>query len=205
MSMELLSIQSFVNCSVNRLFVSGRRINTWQSAHRILRMLINPATAGSEMSAESRSLEPVCFDCGLSYESSRWADLVVSNEVWAQIAPFEGNGLLCANCMVGRCTRLGIKDPTAKFTSGPFATSSDAGLMSPEGDERPTEHANASLTQEIESLRASLANEKEAREKLEFELAARDVNDPALDEAIDKMQEGFKILQQHKSKRRKTT
>jgi septal ring factor EnvC (AmiA/AmiB activator) len=159
------------------------------------------------MSAESRSLEPVCFDCGLSYESSRWADLVVSNEVWAQIAPFEGNGLLCANCMVGRCTRLGIKDPTAKFTSGPFATNSDAGLKSEatRSDDPTAEDKIASLTQQLESLRASLANEKEAREKLEFELAARDVNDPALDEAIDKMQEGFKILQQHKSKRRKTT
>jgi hypothetical protein len=98
-----------------------------------------------------------------------------------------------------------VRDQIISVLQALKATSSDAGLRSPQGDERPTEDANASLTQELESLRASLANEKEAREKLEFELAARDVNDPALDEAIDKMQEGFKILQQHQSKRRKTT
>jgi len=54
------------------------------------------------------------------------------------------------------------------------ATPSDAGLKSPEGDERPTEHADVSLTQEIESLRASLANEKEANQWKLISEAPRD-------------------------------
>lgn len=62
-----------------------------------------------------------CHDCGLPYKDWRFADFVVSDNVWAQIGPTGGEGgILCVNCMVGRCRQEGLVDPQAGFTSGPF-------------------------------------------------------------------------------------
>ena len=64
-----------------------------------------------------------CYDCGLEYGSSSWADVVVSNDVWKRISPTgDGGGLLCFNCMVRRLEELGLRDVFCKITSGPFAT-----------------------------------------------------------------------------------
>lgn len=65
---------------------------------------------------------PGCFDCGLPYDDDGFCDLVTTNDVWAVIAPDNGNGLLCPNCMCRRARRAGIDRAEAKFVSGPFAT-----------------------------------------------------------------------------------
>jgi hypothetical protein len=63
-----------------------------------------------------------CADCELPYSDDGWADFVVSHETWDKLTAEDGAGLLCANCMVRRATRLGIEDRAARFTSGPFAS-----------------------------------------------------------------------------------
>ncbi len=72
---------------------------------------------------------PKCADCELPYTDLGFADLVVSNEVWKQIAPSgDGNGLLCPTCICRAAARLGLVDPTAKFRSGPFTSHSEPSL-----------------------------------------------------------------------------
>lgn len=67
------------------------------------------------------SYQPLCcYDCGRVYSSDAWIEAVVSNDVWARIAPTEGNGMLCINCMAIRCVRLELKDVPVKITAGPF-------------------------------------------------------------------------------------
>lgn len=63
-----------------------------------------------------------CFDCGRPY--SLGPDLVLPNDVWAQIAPNPPDGgVLCPNCIHDRLValRMPIGSVRAKFTSGPMA------------------------------------------------------------------------------------
>jgi len=46
-----------------------------------------------------------CFDCGMAYGEDDWIDTVLPNEQWETIFP-KGNGLLCANCIIKRASKL---------------------------------------------------------------------------------------------------
>jgi hypothetical protein len=65
---------------------------------------------------------PWCFDCGLAYEDDGWFDATVPNHVWAQIAPVNGDGLLCVTCMARRCETHGLENILLRIQSGPFYT-----------------------------------------------------------------------------------
>lgn len=60
-----------------------------------------------------------CYDCGLPYGSKKWADFVVSDELWEKIS--KGDSLLCVNCMILRAEIMALENCEGKFTSGPFA------------------------------------------------------------------------------------
>lgn len=47
-----------------------------------------------------------CFDCGLPYGTDDWLDLSLPHDQWAMIAPVNGSGVLCANCIVRRASKL---------------------------------------------------------------------------------------------------
>ena len=47
----------------------------------------------------------VCYDCGMDYGGADWIDTVLPNEQWKTIFP-EENGILCANCIVKRASKL---------------------------------------------------------------------------------------------------
>lgn len=61
-----------------------------------------------------------CYDCGLPYTDSGFADLVVPHDVWRRISP-TGNegGLLCPTCLVRAASVAGVQC-RAVFRSGPF-------------------------------------------------------------------------------------
>lgn len=61
-----------------------------------------------------------CDDCELPYESSAFADFVVSDATWAALTAADGAQILCVKCMTRRAALLGITAEGA-FTSGPFA------------------------------------------------------------------------------------
>lgn len=46
-----------------------------------------------------------CFDCGMVYGGDDWVDTVLANEQWRMIFP-EKNGVLCANCIIKRASKL---------------------------------------------------------------------------------------------------
>lgn len=46
-----------------------------------------------------------CLDCGMEYGGEDWIDTVLPNEQWETIFP-EGNGILCANCIIKRASKL---------------------------------------------------------------------------------------------------
>lgn len=72
-----------------------------------------------------------CADCGRPYSAG--PDLVVSDADWKRIAPRpDGGGILCPNCMNDRFEKIGATAVSARFTSGPFALTSQLG-----GAERP--------------------------------------------------------------------
>jgi len=61
-----------------------------------------------------------CHDCGLAYSDAGFQDLVVPNEVWAQISPTgDEGGMLCPTCLARRCAMAGI-ETRAVWRSGPF-------------------------------------------------------------------------------------
>ena len=67
-----------------------------------------------------RRTQPCCFDCGRRYgDEYGFPDLIVPDDVWAKIAPDEGNGLLCPSCMCRRLYLVGIRCK-GRFTSGPL-------------------------------------------------------------------------------------
>ena len=71
-----------------------------------------------------------CGDCGLDYNDPGFADLVVPNDVWAQISPTgDEGGLLCPTCMVRAAVKAGTRT-SAVFRSGPFADT----LKEPDND-----------------------------------------------------------------------
>ena len=68
--------------------------------------------------------EPVaaCADCGLSYDDSGWADVVVPDILWAMISPTGGEGgLLCFTCMNRRLSGFRESNVPFQIASGPFA------------------------------------------------------------------------------------
>lgn len=60
-----------------------------------------------------------CTDCLLLYSDPGWADFVVADAVWQQIAP--DGGVLCATCMFRRMRAKGIEHAEGRFTGGPCA------------------------------------------------------------------------------------
>lgn len=75
-----------------------------------------------ERVADLQSSRPLCcYDCGRRYEKG--PDLIVSREDWEKIAPTDGEGVLCPNCMHDRFVALGVPTGSvcARFKSGPFA------------------------------------------------------------------------------------
>lgn len=97
-------------------------VDLWTEPHRPFTPRCQTCGAKHYPPCEDRDLRPACFDCGLFYESLAFQDLVVPDDVWALISPTShGGGLLCPNCLIRRCAEAGI-ECTAKFTSGPFAT-----------------------------------------------------------------------------------
>lgn len=70
--------------------------------------------------SEARRMQIACYDCGRGYgEEYGFPDFVVPHDVWAKIAPDDGNGLLCPSCMIRRMSLLGLKGVKGVFTSGP--------------------------------------------------------------------------------------
>ena len=47
----------------------------------------------------------MCHDCGMKYGGDDWVDTVLTTEQWAMIFP-EYNGILCANCIIKRASKL---------------------------------------------------------------------------------------------------
>ena len=43
--------------------------------------------------------EPWCHDCGVAYESSHYKHKIIPDDEWKKIAPKDGEGLLCADCI----------------------------------------------------------------------------------------------------------
>lgn len=63
-----------------------------------------------------------CFDCGLPYESARFPDLVIPDEIWRAISPTgDEGGLLCPNCISARLEISGFTNVPARFRSGAMA------------------------------------------------------------------------------------
>lgn len=62
-----------------------------------------------------------CHDCGRPYgDQFGFPDLVLPNDVWAQISPTgDEGGMLCPSCIVRRCVAAGV-ECEATWTSGPF-------------------------------------------------------------------------------------
>lgn len=50
-------------------------------------------------------VEASCHDCGLPYGGHEWVDTVLSDEQWEMVFP-ERYGLLCANCIIRRASKL---------------------------------------------------------------------------------------------------
>ena len=66
-------------------------------------------------------LPAVCFDCGREYgEEHGFPDLVIPDWAWQQVAPVDGDGLLCPSCLCARLHHAGIQCPGV-FRSGPLA------------------------------------------------------------------------------------
>lgn len=89
-----------------------------------------------------------CYDCGLAYGTSGFADLVVPNEVWnTAISPTnDEGGLLCPTCLVARASNAGVRCE-AVFRSGPFAARALSSAPAPE--ERP----NPPSAREVSAMR----------------------------------------------------
>ena len=67
-----------------------------------------------------------CADCGLRYDDPGWADVVVSDVVWAMISPTgDEGGLLCFTCMNRRLSASRESNVPFQITSGPFAKRRD--------------------------------------------------------------------------------
>lgn len=70
-------------------------------------------------------MKAVCYGCGLPYCDPKFQDLIVPNAVWELINPSrpkrKGTGLLCPNCIIGKCEDLGLENVPFLFVSGPFA------------------------------------------------------------------------------------
>lgn len=59
-----------------------------------------------------------CLDCGGDYAELMACDLVIPREQWLAINPDDG-GVLCANCMIRRASRLlGAINITGRITTG---------------------------------------------------------------------------------------
>jgi hypothetical protein len=75
-----------------------------------------------ELLADHLAAQPVgpcCEDCSRPYTDEGFADLVVPNEVFAQISTTgDENGMLCPSCLIARLGRAGIST-TLVALSGP--------------------------------------------------------------------------------------
>ena len=61
-----------------------------------------------------------CARCNCPYGSHGFHDLIVPDDVWAQISPTgDEGGLLCPTCIIAALDELGLKDVPVYFASGP--------------------------------------------------------------------------------------
>lgn len=64
----------------------------------------------------------ICYDCGRPYGGDGWIEAVIPDGIWKQISPTgDSGGLLCIQCMAGRCVAAGLCDVPVMLASGPFA------------------------------------------------------------------------------------
>lgn len=115
-----------------------------------------------------RSRPLSCYDCGRRYEKG--PDLCISNEDWKRIAPHDGQGVLCPNCMHDRFVALGVKNGSvrAAFGSGPFAEPEPTGEA---GKEPLPPDTNPVLKLYIENVEAELATSRAECEELKETVA----------------------------------
>lgn len=64
-----------------------------------------------------------CMDCNLPYGTPKFCDLIIGHAAWKIIAP--DDGLLCANCILGRLTAEGLKGVPSVWASGPLCVDGD--------------------------------------------------------------------------------
>lgn len=64
-----------------------------------------------------------CYDCGRLY--AKGPDLIIDDDAWKAIAPHDGEGVLCPNCIHDRLVAAGFEDGSvrASFKSGPMGES----------------------------------------------------------------------------------
>lgn len=84
-----------------------------------------------------------CFDCGRSYEDPDWIEAVVSDDIWKQIAPDDGDGILCIQCIAKRCHERGFGSVPVKLTAGPLV---NGGCDCPEFIEATSSNGKAGAT-----------------------------------------------------------
>jgi len=94
-----------------------------EGGRRICRVCLR---AKKSRQKRARKMNGCCMGCGRKYgDAFGFPDLVVPNDVWAQISPTgDEGGLLCPSCMCGRAASLGLEGVQAQFRSGPFCVDS---------------------------------------------------------------------------------
>lgn len=73
----------------------------------------------AEVERLNGTLTGTCVDCHLRYEADGWpVDLILPLQQWNMIAPQNGSGILCANCMLVRLSK--IPDTVCVFARAAF-------------------------------------------------------------------------------------
>lgn len=94
-----------------------------------------PHVADSAAPSDGSNPAAACFDCGRSYDDPGFCDLIIPDRAWEQIAPVNGDGLLCPSCLCARLRTKGI-ECEGRFTSGPLAASTSDGGWLPVTDKQ---------------------------------------------------------------------
>lgn len=72
--------------------------------------------AKDEKPPAEQSNEIKCADCGMPYGGDDWTDTVLPDDQWLMIHPEGEGGILCANCIIKRASKLkGITRADMKF------------------------------------------------------------------------------------------
>jgi hypothetical protein len=81
------------------------------------------AYSRTEITWEGTPVAIGCYDCGIPYGDDAWIEILVPNDVWAVIAPHDGQGLLCINCIAQRCVEAGLENVPMMVETGPLVIS----------------------------------------------------------------------------------